>query len=489
MWEGTEYKSEDDAMFDKGLIHYYSSNSEICNSSILIPGIPMLSRPFLAVVYCITLIYLFLGIGIVSDIFMSAIEKVTAKTKIIKVKNEKGEVVRSKKVKIWNATVANLTLMALGSSAPEIILSILETVMNLGGCPGELGASTIVGSAAFNLLVISGVSLYAVNEDNDNDPERDNTVKKGVKKIYDMGVFSITATFSLWAYIWLFIVLQDQMVSPAEAWITFAFMFILLGLAYGADVYKGKSEAEKETGDSEMVIEYSAVDIFKELIAEKNGQTAKNEEEREKREKMKTFLKISMKTESIDKVNLEDLKKAVEGDQMISRIKYRKQVGKMLSGARQVIAKGEIIKQEHAHAKNIDEKEKNEFFGFTCLHYSVSEASGSLRIEINNKKGIACKVRVLTQDAEAIAGDDYEKVDEILEFKDKEKIKCIEVTINDDDNWEPDEDFFVQLLDANTNADLVGKDTRTRVTIIDDDKPGQICFEETKAIKAVASEK
>jgi len=382
--------------------------------------------------------------------------------------------------------------MALGSSAPEIILSILETVLNLGGCPGELGASTIVGSASFNLLVISGVSIYAVNEENDNDSDRDDTMDKGVKKIYDMGVFSITATFSIWAYVWLFIVLQDQMVSPAEAWITFAFMFILLGMAYGADVYKGKSEAEKlETDESGgiPVIDYSAVEIFKELIAEKNGQAAKNEEEREKREKMKTFLKMSMKTDAIDKVNLEDLKKAVEGDQMISRIKYRKQVGKMLSGARQVIAKGEIIKQEHAHAKNIDEKEKNEFFGFTCLHYSVSEASGSLKIEINNKKGIACQVRVLTQDAEAIAGDDYEKVDEILDFKDKEKTKYIEVIINDDDNWEPDEDFFVQLMDPHTNADLVGKDTRTRVTIIDDDKPGQICFEETKTIKAVASEK
>jgi hypothetical protein len=34
------------------------------------------------------------------------------------------------------------------------------------------------------------------------------------------------------------------------------------------------------------------------------------------------------------------LKKAIEGDAMISRIKYRKQVGKMLNGAREVIAKG-----------------------------------------------------------------------------------------------------------------------------------------------------
>jgi len=36
--------------------------------------------------------------------------------------------------------------------------------------------------------------------------------------------------------------------------------------------------------------------------------------------------------------------------------------------------------------------------------------------------------------------------------------------------------------------ELKGGDVKTRVTIIDDDKPGQICFKENKAIKAVASE-
>merc|ERR1711990_217742 len=100
------------------------------------------------------------------------------------------------------------------------------------------------------------------------------------------------------------------------------------------------------------------------------------------------------------------------------------------------------MKEEHAHAKNIAESEKNPNFGFTCLHYSVSEASGHLKIEINNKKKVAGRVRVMTVDAEAIAGDDYEKVDEILEFAAGQKTRHIEVKINDDDNWEPDEDFF-----------------------------------------------
>jgi len=105
--------------------------------------------------------------------------------------------------------------MALGSSAPEILLSVIETVGNLGKCPGELGASTIVGSAAFNLLVISGVSIYAVSEENDKAEDRDADSPLGVKKIKDMGVFAITCTSSIWAYIWLFIVVKDMGV---EVW-------------------------------------------------------------------------------------------------------------------------------------------------------------------------------------------------------------------------------------------------------------------------------
>jgi len=63
---------------------------------------------------------------------------------------------------------------------------------------------------------------------------------------------------------------------------------------------------------------------------------------------------------------------------------------------------------------------KNDKFGFNCLHYSVSEASGNLQIMILNKKKVAGSVRVLTIDAEAKAGEDYNAVDEVLQFKDGE---------------------------------------------------------------------
>ena len=113
--------------------------------------------------------------------------------------------------------------MALGSSAPEILLSVIETLVGLGKCPGELGASTIVGSAAFNLLVISAVSVIAVDEP---------------KKILDVSVFGVTSIFSLFAYVWLYsclVITSEGVVTITEAWLTLIFFFVLVALSFIAD--------------------------------------------------------------------------------------------------------------------------------------------------------------------------------------------------------------------------------------------------------------
>ena len=108
---------------------------------------------------------------------MESIETITSKVQLVERLDEKTQTKYQVEEPVWNATFANLTLMALGSSAPEILLSVIETVTNLGGCPGELGPSTIVGSAAFNLLVISGVSIYAVNDKNEANPDWDDELR------------------------------------------------------------------------------------------------------------------------------------------------------------------------------------------------------------------------------------------------------------------------------------------------------------------------
>ena len=65
----------------------------------------------------------------------------------------------SKKFKIPN-NVAGASLMAMGSSAPELFIALLALVL-AGGSHSDLGIGTIVGSAIFNILVITGASAIA----------------------------------------------------------------------------------------------------------------------------------------------------------------------------------------------------------------------------------------------------------------------------------------------------------------------------------------
>ena len=53
--------------------------------------------------------------------------------------------------------------------------------------------------------------------------------------------------------------------------------------------------------------------------------------------------------------------------------------------------------------------------------------------------------RVETIDGSANEGEDYQAVDEILTFEPMETEKEIGITIVDDNQWEPDEEFFLKL--------------------------------------------
>ena len=74
-------------------------------------------------------------------------------------KEEGYEVVQ---VRIWNDTVANLTLMALGSSAPEILLSIIEILGN-NFYAGKLGPGLDVWYKVLYYLVLVLAWAYGQN--------------------------------------------------------------------------------------------------------------------------------------------------------------------------------------------------------------------------------------------------------------------------------------------------------------------------------------
>lgn len=178
--------------------------------------------------YFLLLCYLFIGIAIASDIFMNGIEKICGATRTKKiVKEENGViVVTTKTSQIWNETVANLSLMALGSSAPEILLSAIEITEGLGyHNPGDLGPGTIVGSAAFNLMIISAVCILSL----------ENNATSRIK-LYK--VFAVTSITSLLAYVWMLVVLDWTSKDEVEVWeaiVTLLFFPGLVLLSYWAD--------------------------------------------------------------------------------------------------------------------------------------------------------------------------------------------------------------------------------------------------------------
>jgi len=412
---------------------------------------------------------LFLGISIVADIFMGSIEVITSQTRSVSYEDENG-IPRQANISIWNPTIANLTLMALGSSAPEILLSLIETISDLGSTPGELGPATIVGSAAFNLLIISAVCIISV-------PEGES------RKINDTFVFGVTAITSILAYIWLYIVLEvwsAGKVELAEAIITFLFFPILIASAYIADKINQKRRKKKDEARDLKQRNIPIKEFFHILGAKntKNATKINKDGDYQKVNDLNGFWKNYFGTKEVTAETLEKLKEdMIPKDPIQQRIHFRRKVGRTFRVTdRTEIKKNEILFQEIKKVEQEQPKFLSPIVGFKCLHYSVSEGIGKINVKFINKTGMEMEVGVRTVDQTANAGEDYHAIDERISFGDAQKEQHVEVKIINDDTFEPDEDFYIEIYDPETGERLPGSDTRTKITIIDDDKPGRLGF-------------
>ena len=154
--------------------------------------------------YFIALCYSFVAVFIVADIFMCSIDAITSKTKVITVSGPDGTQEKVE-VPVWNGTAANIVLMSLGPrTAPEILLSIIGILFN-DFKADPLGTSLIIGSGAFNLVVISAISIFVI-------PNGES------RRIKTYAVFVVTMFWSLFAYIWLFIILVVSSKDRVEIW-------------------------------------------------------------------------------------------------------------------------------------------------------------------------------------------------------------------------------------------------------------------------------
>jgi len=407
--------------------------------------------------YLIFMLWCFLGVAIVADLFMGGIEQVCTATYVKTGKDGKQRVFKK-----WNPVVANLSLMALGSSAPEILLNVMEILFN-DFKAGALGPSTIVGSAAFNLLVIIAVCVVSIKK-TDTDPS-------GVRKIEGMRVYIVTASFSVFAYLWLLIILAywtKDIVTVEEAVITFMLFWVVLFLAYAADknFFRGEPEGE-ESAYAKKAKQREAVAL----------------------EKMK-----SLKAAGIDPAKasaiVQDLVKPTtpatytrEAMGLLTGKKKRAMIGpngKAVNTGTTVANLKKIMPAPAAKvapADGVEALAESSVKGCKVMFaeeaVSCTEACGKVELEVV-RTGLCdeeASVEFKTENGSAMAGKDYKEAGGTINFPRHNSSQYIEVDIVDDDKIESDEMFKVILMGDTAKQCEVGKTGNiARVTIKSDDK-------------------
>nr|BAJ95058.1 predicted protein [Hordeum vulgare subsp. vulgare] len=533
------------------ILNYNSSNtcSKIrtnCSTQdgLLIPlwrpqeGISTGDRIARAIVYLLALIYLFIGVAIISDRFMASIEVITSQKREIRKKNPDGTISITT-VAIWNETVSNLTLMALGSSAPEILLSIIE-VVGKNFKSGDLGPGTIVGSAAFNLFVIIAICIVAI-------PSGE------VRRIRHQRVFFVTTAWSIFAYIWLWAIVAKISPGYIEVWegtLTFLFFPLTVFSAYIVDTKVGQfiriritsqkqvlqvdnqvtspmpitvDDSEQKSmidGSNRQSAAPSTNDLYRKktssiitgsIMEQLAGSTAGGLDEntlsdqietQQRQEFIEIWRELRKQYPNHDMQTLNEMA-AVEMMNRVpkSRAYYRIQATKRLGGGGGNIKK-KLLEKLHEPDK-LDPNDKQQLtvdttshiskIRFEPSHYTVLENAGYVTLHVVRVDGNlrnTVYVDYMTEDGTATHGGDYEPAEGTLIFYPMETNKQIQVKIIDDEIFEEDEHFSVKL------SNLKIKDNQGRLTpgafdktvqldepstavvmIIDDDHSGLFVFD------------
>ncbi|XP_050391530.1 sodium/calcium exchanger 1 [Patella vulgata] len=431
--------------------------------------------PGRAAIYFFALLYSFLGISIIADIFMGAIETITSHEKTIFIADI-GSGTKETTVRVWNGTVANLTLMALGSSAPEILLSVIEITGNQFKA-GALGPGTIVGSAAFNLLCITGICLMAI-------PDQE------TRRIESIKVFAITSTFSVFAYIWLIIILvfiSPNYVDVWEAVVTFLMFPVMVILAYIADKdFCGKSKSAVSSSESELGLAFER-DPGKNVKFDVGNIVHADEE---------TILKVLRRMGS--KANLSEEDEAKIAANIIAKNMSHGPGWYKMNAIRQLTGSAKLEPQVNEKQGAVLEKIlSSEDFGstgtlteltqggslgvveFAATSTAVLEKEGRAKVILMRHGNTEHRVlvRIETIDGTAEANSDYVPVKTTIVLEPGETSKHIDIEIIDDNIWEPDEVFFIKASVETDQLAVTGTRSICQITILNDDEPGTFEFE------------
>lgn len=115
---------------------------------------------------------------------------------------------------------------------------------------------------------------------------------------------------------------------------------------------------------------------------------------------------------------------------------------------------------------------------FGAPSYEVFESEPTVTLHVFRKGKVAegASIHYETSNGSAMAGEDYIYNAGVLNFAPGETEKEIIIQIIDDNEYEPDENFFVTLRNSKGADAALGRIPVAEVTIINDDDPGHFTF-------------
>ncbi|CAF3889572.1 unnamed protein product [Rotaria magnacalcarata] len=399
----------------------------------------------------------------------------------------------------------------------------------------------VVGSAAYNLLMICAICISAIKA-----PE--------ARRIKLYSVFMVTSFFGFFAYIWMFIVLSivsKDVVDLWEAVITFLMFPLVVIIAFLAEKnFYASKKIDMEEEEQTLILTPPEHD--------ENGSPRSF-----RKDELLQFLRDLGQTTNLSLEDKAQLFAAKLSETMHrSRMQYRIQGSRMLTGGKSLflnlpdklqeiyseVSQRDILADRKASwtLKSIDEDHHSDLneqyptIEFSTTTYAVLECEQKIYEraikpqpfdgcfptdhELASRKPTLPKIDIIddarvailefasssygvlereqrvtievvrygftnsvihfrldTIDGTATAGEDYVKLSEEFKMERGQQEKRITIHVIDDNQWEPDETFFVKLSlpeGEETRAKL-GSKTIALVTIINDDEPGFIEFEES----------
>jgi len=212
-------------------------------------------------------------------------------------------------------------------------------------------------------------------------------------------------------------------------------------------------------------------------------EAAHNKNSHPKKQEIQTLFKQILGVDSLAAVEIAELHAVLQPDSLLERFAYRRQTG--MAGNSKDFIKLKGTRGQIDHDETVKVENENEQLGFKCLHYSVTESNGNVELTIIKKVQQEITFGYRTIADSATAPKDYTHTEEIVQMKKRDTEHKILIPIVDDEEWEPDLDFFVELFDPNDIGPdnkpkkMTGDDTKCKVTILDEDCPGKLGFEMT----------